>query len=373
MAVPHLCITVKAIEHLATPAWRQQVFEGVVQRHELLVFAISEDRGSDLAAMQTRLSADTDGRLRLHGAKQWITNLGEARHAVVAARNGSGMPPGHSLILLDLQSPGVERDVHAWPKRCANGSPTGALYLDEVVIGDEQLLGRAGDGLRLFQALVQAGRLGAAAALIGMAEASAAACGTPDPADRLQAAAHALDHAADCLDAAADPTDPDPDLAGLCALVKHHCSLQAQALLEELAIGCRHRQQGLPPLLLQCQHAAGLFRLLKGPGEVIGLQSLACWLGRELPPLSPARWQGRRWAWAAESVRQSLARLASEGGPLSSPRRAADTLQLLATLHQCLASPALPTQRPCWQQAVRCARRLRRDIAETAMPEGPIP
>lgn len=373
MAVPHLCITVKVVEHLAPPAWRQRVFDGVVQRHELLVFAISEDRGSDLTAMQTRLSLGTDGRLRLQGAKQWITNLGEARHAVIAARHGEGMTPGHSLILLDLQSPGVRTDVHAWPKRCANGSATGALYLDDVVIGDDQVLGRAGDGLSLFQSMVQAGRLGATAALIGMAEACADACGRPELGDRLLPARLALEHAADCLDAADDPTAPDADLAGLCALVKHHGSVQAQKLLEELAAWCRHRQQGLPPLLLQCQHAAGMFRLLKGPGEVIGLQSLAGWLGRQLPPLAPTRWPGRRWAWAAETVRRSLARLADEGGPVSSPHRAADTLHLLASLHQCLSSPAQVPDGPPWQQAMRCARQLRHDARAPGMPEGHLP
>lgn len=358
MAVPHLCISVKAIEHLAPPSWRRRVFEGVVQRHELLVFAISEDHGSDLTAMQTRLSMNAHGALHLHGAKQWITNLGAARYAVLAVRHGSGMPPGFSLVLLDLRARGVQYNSHAWPKRCANGSPTGAVYLDNVSIEPDQVLGQPGHGLRLFQSMVQPGRLGAAAALIGMAEASGRACGEPVPS--MAHAWRALDHAAACLDAAGRE-QTGPDLVGLCALVKHQCSLQAQAELDRLADICRRRHDGLPRLLLQSQHAAGLFRLLKGPGEVIGLQALASWLGRKLPPLPAECWQTRRWRWAAEMARRSMSDLSAAGGPLASPSRAATTQHLLARLHQCLSNRDAPTaiQAALWREASQSAHQLR--------------
>lgn len=373
MAVPHLCIGVKAIDRLAPAAWRERVFSGVTKAHELLVFAISEDQGSDLMAMQTRLSGDGDGQLRLRGAKQWITNLGQARHAVVAARNQGSLPPGYSLILLDLHAEGVHRQPHAWPKRCAAGAPTGALYLDDVRIDRAQVLGHPGEGLALFQRLVQPGRLGAAAALIGMAEASALACGRHAGATALASVWQALDHAAACLDDCDDPAHPDADLQGLCALVKHEAGVRAQASLEALAETCRKDGVGLPPLLLQCQHAAGLFRLLKGPGEVLGLQALAGWMGRTLPPLPHPRWQQRRWHWAAETTRQCLAALAQAGGALLAPDCAPATHDLLATLHRCLVTNSAAD----WRRAAHQARRLRSvrvaGRPATAMQEAPCP
>ena len=133
---------------------------------------------------------------------------------------------------------------------------------------------------------------------------------------------------------------------------------------------CKRRQRwtdsqtsagGLPRLLLQSQHAAGLFRLLKGPGEVIGLQALASWLGRKLPPLPAECWQTRRWRWAAEMVRRSMGGLSAAGGPLASPSRAATTQHLLAQLHQCLSNRDAPRaiQAALWREASQSAHRLR--------------
>lgn len=362
-AVPHLCISVKAVEHLAAPEWRKRVFDGVVNDAQLVVFAISEDRGSDLMAMQTRLWREPDGSLHLQGAKQWITNLGRARYAVIAARNGSGLPPGCTLLLLDLQHPAIERHLHAWPKRCAQGSPTGALYLNERVVDPAQLLGQPGKGLALFQSLLQPGRLGAAAALTGLAEAAAQASGPgrAGPLAGLQGSWHAIDHAAACLDHSTDPCHLPADVTGLCALVKQQSSVDAQQRIEELLDESRQQGFGPSPQLLRAQHAAGLFRLLKGPGEVICLQALASWLGRTLPRTGAAPWQARRWQWAAEIIRQSLARLSGAGGPLPAPALASHSWQTLALLHQCLAlaqAPAAARAR-AWQRARAAAQRLR--------------
>jgi acyl-CoA synthetase (AMP-forming)/AMP-acid ligase II/alkylation response protein AidB-like acyl-CoA dehydrogenase len=298
-AVPHLCVGVGSVCLLAAPPWRERVLRGVVEQAQLVAFAITEDRGSDLGAMQTRIDRDAQGRHRLHGTKQWVTNLARARHSVVAARHGQGMPPGSSLLLLDLHAPGVRAHAGAWTKRCANGSDTGTLYLDDVALEDSQWLGPPGQGMALFQALVQGGRLAAACALLGMAEAAAQACGQPQRSPALAAVGQALLRAAALLDARPDPLQVDHHLSGLCAVLKHEAGLQAQALLEELAHDCRRSGQGLPPALLRARHSAGLFRLLKGPGELIGLQGLAAWLDLRLPT-EPDMAVAARWRWLSK-------------------------------------------------------------------------
>ena len=122
-AVPHLCISVKAVARYAEPRQRTTILNNIRDQHRLLAFAITEEQGSDVAAMRTRLQKSPNGGYRLSGRKQWITNLRRASHVVVACLcpDLHNAPGASVLVLVDLQQTGVNI-AQPWRKVCVNGS-----------------------------------------------------------------------------------------------------------------------------------------------------------------------------------------------------------------------------------------------------------
>ncbi|TJZ62550.1 acyl-CoA dehydrogenase family protein, partial [Chitiniphilus eburneus] len=322
-AVPHLCAGVKAIATLCPPDTARDILTGIPRDRRLLAFAITEETGSDVATVHTRLTRAPDGTLRLNGRKQWITNLERASHVVVVARSPAHPVPGATqFVCVPLGQPGVSV-APAWDKHCANGSDTADLFFDNVEIAPWQLLGEPGKGMAYFNHMVQSGRLGAAAACVGLAR-DAVALAAADPVPPLSAGhAAALAAGVDVLGRMLRLTarlgdDHHPQFAALTSLAKHICSLEAQRALTDIdtAYACQGRAS--PPSVSRAVRAMGLLRLLKGPGEVLAQQAVAAWL-----------WQGKggepnpAWPYPLRAACRALAHwyadLAAQGGPSARP------------------------------------------------------
>jgi hypothetical protein len=327
-AVPHLCISVKSVASLCSPAVRQSVLHGILDGERLVAFAISEDCGSDVAAMKTRLIRAADGRLVLTGRKQWITNLARASHIVVVALCPALHPaPGAAvLVLVEADQPGVSVSK-PWDKSCANGSDTADLFLDSVEIAEEQVLGAPGQGMALFHELVQPGRLGAAAATVGMVQAALRSAVSDPEGPLTEADAEELAITLDLLGAALRSCAVlgdarHPDFPALTALVKHGCSSLAQSVVNRIDHAYAVCGLPSPPVVQRVRQAIGLFRLLKGPGEVISQQALMAWsarIRREFAP--PALWP-RDIRLALRVVTRAYAQLGQQGGPAVHPAAA---------------------------------------------------
>lgn len=328
-AVPHLCISVKSVASLCAPDASATILRAIRDERRLLAFAITEDHGSDVSAMRTRLTRDADGRLRLGGRKQWITNLARASHVVVAALcpDLHRAPGATVLVLVALSQPGV-RVSQPWHKIAANGSDTADLFLDDVIVAEDALLGTPGHGLALFGAMVQPGRLGAAAAALGMAiEAlrQVRTAGLPTLAVReLEDMALATTALGACLRLTASYGDEGhPEFPLLVSLAKHLCTREAQALVSALELAHARAGQPAPVAVRRASDTMGLFRLLKGPGEVIALQTVSAWLSRLGQASAPSSRDARPLRLALDCLLQGYAWLAREGGPSLQPGAAA--------------------------------------------------
>jgi alkylation response protein AidB-like acyl-CoA dehydrogenase len=287
-AVPHLCVSVKAVARFAPAPLRQRLLGGIGAARRLLAFAITEDRGSDVAALATSLRPDADGILRLNGRKQWITNLARASHVVVVALCPSlhRAPNAATLILLPLDAPGVSV-APAWRKLTANGSDTADLFFDDVAVAPEWLLGTPGQALGDFAEMVLPGRLGAAAAAIGLARRSLTTVAAERPACLAAHLRASLAAQLDVLDAAvsiaASAGDAGhPEFPHLVAFAKHLAGSGSQSLVDTLAAACRGGP--IPAALTSARRALGLFRLLKGPGEIIVFQAISALSARPAEP-----------------------------------------------------------------------------------------
>lgn len=146
--------------------WLPEMLSG-----ELLgAYCLSEAHaGSNPAAMQTKAERDGDGFL-ITGAKAWTTHGGVADFYTVMARTGPGSR-GISCFFVPADSPGIEADEPEH-KMGLMGSRTSTVRFDHVRVGPDQLIGRAGQGLTIALAALDAGRLGISAVATGLSQAA---------------------------------------------------------------------------------------------------------------------------------------------------------------------------------------------------------
>lgn len=153
-----------------TPEQQQRWLRPVAAGDIIASFATSEpDASTDLSirAMRTIARRDGDGWV-LNGRKRWITNSPVADFVVTLAVTGERM----SMFVVDTTLPGVivgDADL----KLGNRGQLTADVVFDDVRLGPEHLLGGdEGQGLRHALNTLTLGRIGIAAAGVGMAQAA---------------------------------------------------------------------------------------------------------------------------------------------------------------------------------------------------------
>jgi alkylation response protein AidB-like acyl-CoA dehydrogenase len=134
-------------------------------------FALSEpDGGTDVArVMQTTAVPDGEGGFVLGGHKMWTSGAVEADWIVVLARTSpiEGSPVnGVTMFFVEQDAPGVE--ITTIDTMGIHGMSTCHVYLSEVRVSAENVLGEVGKGMRQAFATVNREGLHAAAASIGV-------------------------------------------------------------------------------------------------------------------------------------------------------------------------------------------------------------
>src|SRR2546428_5594954 len=140
---------------------------------ELLgAFALTEPAsGSDAASLKTSARRNGDGYV-LNGTKIFITNVGHAGVYIVFARTGPDeRAAGVSAFLVPADSPGV-RVGQVFKKMGLNGSPTGELVLEDVVVPVANRLAAEGQGFTVAMRGLDSGRVGISGQAVGIAQAA---------------------------------------------------------------------------------------------------------------------------------------------------------------------------------------------------------
>jgi len=134
-------------------------------------FGITEaDAGSDVMAMST-VAEDKGEYYLLNGSKTWISNAHIADalicYAYTDKEKGS---KGLSAFVIEPQNfDGIKTSV--LEKLGSHSSPTGEVFLDNVKVPKENLLGKPGDGAKILFSSLNHTRLSAAAGGVGLAQA----------------------------------------------------------------------------------------------------------------------------------------------------------------------------------------------------------
>ena len=167
------------INKLGTPAQMERWGLDLMTLDKVGAWAITEpDSGSDaLGGMRTSAKRDGDDYI-LNGQKTWITNGPYADTIVLYAKldDGSGDDIRNRKVLtfvLDKGMPGLEQ-AKPMRKMGQHGSPTGEVFLSDVRVGKDRLLGETeepkGGGRQSAKDNFVSERAGVAAMSLGIIE-----------------------------------------------------------------------------------------------------------------------------------------------------------------------------------------------------------
>ncbi|MEA2171736.1 MAG: hypothetical protein QOF76_5036 [Solirubrobacteraceae bacterium] len=161
-------LNARALSH-ARPAVREKVLPGLISGESVFSFATTEpDASSDLTPQALKTVARRDnGGFVVNGRKRWITNSVVADWLCVLCRDGE--EAATTFLLVDMKSPGVtvgDPDL----KMGHRGQITADIVFEDVEVPGEHVLGEPGRGLAAALSSLASGRVGIAAAGVGVAQ-----------------------------------------------------------------------------------------------------------------------------------------------------------------------------------------------------------
>jgi alkylation response protein AidB-like acyl-CoA dehydrogenase len=133
-------------------------------------YCLSEpDAGSDAAGMKTTAVRDGDHWV-LNGVKRWITNAGESEYyTVMAVTDPESRSRGISAFVVEKGDEGVSFGAKE-KKLGIKGSPTREVYLDNVRIPANRIIGAEGTGFETAMRTLDHTRVTIAAQALGVAQ-----------------------------------------------------------------------------------------------------------------------------------------------------------------------------------------------------------
>jgi alkylation response protein AidB-like acyl-CoA dehydrogenase len=133
-------------------------------------YCLSEpEAGSDAAAMKCRATRDGADWV-LDGVKRWITNAGVSEfYTVMAVTEPDRGPRGISAFVVERSDEGVSFGAKE-KKLGIRGSPTREVYLDQVRIPGDRMIGEEGTGFETAMKTLDHTRTTIAAQAVGVAQ-----------------------------------------------------------------------------------------------------------------------------------------------------------------------------------------------------------
>lgn len=134
-------------------------------------FGLTEpDVGSDAQHLKT-FAEKTSGGWKLNGQKIWISNGGVAQLAIVIAQTDRENPRKMAAFLVETDLSGFEaRTMHG--KLGLRSSNTAELFLADVEVPEDALMGEVGDGFKVAMSALDNGRYSVGAGCLGIAQGS---------------------------------------------------------------------------------------------------------------------------------------------------------------------------------------------------------
>jgi butyryl-CoA dehydrogenase len=160
------------IHRYGTDAQKEKWLTPLAAGKLLGCFALSEpEAGSDAAAQKTTAVKDGDHWI-IHGTKNWITNGPVADVCVLFTMNDKAAGhKGITAFILPMKTKGVRCGTPD-DKLGIRGSKSSQIFLDDVKLPADHLLGEVGGGFKVAMSTLDGGRIGIAAQALGIARAA---------------------------------------------------------------------------------------------------------------------------------------------------------------------------------------------------------
>ncbi len=167
----HISLGCMPIYYYGTEEQKQKYLPLLCSGESLGSFGLTEpNAGSDAGGTQTTAIL-VDGEWVINGSKCFITNAGYAKFVTLTAVTDKGRGArGISDIIVPTDAPGFTVRS-AYEKLGLHGSNTTELFLDDVRVPEENLLGVRGEGFKQFLAVLDGGRIAIGAMGVGIAQA----------------------------------------------------------------------------------------------------------------------------------------------------------------------------------------------------------
>ena len=167
----HSSIGIEGLLLYGTPEQKARYLPDLATGEKIAAFALTEPgAGSDAGSIQTRAERQEDGSWLLNGQKQWITNGGIAQFFTVFAMTpvtkAGKTEDKISAFIVEGDVAGLRRGPEE-KKMGIKASSTVSLYFDNVKLPPYALLGEEGKGFKVAMNVLNSGRLGMAAGVVG--------------------------------------------------------------------------------------------------------------------------------------------------------------------------------------------------------------
>ena len=161
---PFLTTAVAAVAALNGTAQRERWFPGILSGETVAALAIDERaKHGDAIGMKAERSGNG---FKLTGAKQFVAHGHVADLLIVAART-AGSPEDNDGVTLFAVSKDAA-NLTADPQRLADASLAARMTFDGVAVDADAVIGEVDGGRAVLNALLGAGRTGAAAEMLGV-------------------------------------------------------------------------------------------------------------------------------------------------------------------------------------------------------------
>jgi butyryl-CoA dehydrogenase len=173
-----LCITVHnsvgayPIVRFGTPEQKKRFLPRLASGEQIGAFCLTEaNAGSDAGAVETTAIYD-DKSYVINGTKVFVTNGGVCGLVLIFAVTNIETPgSGASVLIVEKDTPGFS--VGELEDLCGmRANPVSSLFLEDVRVPEDNMLGQPGDGLKIGLIALDTGRIGIAAQALGIAQAA---------------------------------------------------------------------------------------------------------------------------------------------------------------------------------------------------------
>ncbi|MBP1930544.1 acyl-CoA dehydrogenase family protein [Ammoniphilus resinae] len=166
----HISLGAAPFHLFGTKVQKQEYLIPLCKGESLGAFGLTEpNAGSDAGGTQTTATLTKEGWV-INGTKCFITNASYAKFLVLTAvTDKTKSTNGITAFIVPTDMKGLTINA-GYKKMGLHASNTTELFLDQVVVPKENVLGKEGAGFKQFLSILDGGRIGIGAMAVGIAQ-----------------------------------------------------------------------------------------------------------------------------------------------------------------------------------------------------------